>query len=181
MNQVKEFIEYILNLVKIWVIIQPWQQGIRVRIGKHRRILNPGIHFKIPYFDSVFVQETRMRIVDMPLQTISCKDQNTVTLNASFGYLISNIDKLYLKLYHPETTLKNLTMAKVTDYISTRKFAEIELSDLESQVLSELKSLDYGIQFETFQVMSYASVRTYRLIQDKTWTHEGLDMNDRRQ
>ena len=180
MNQVREFIEYILNLVKIWVIIQPWQQGIRVRIGKNRKLLNPGIHFKIPYFDSVFVQETRMRIVDMPLQSISCKDQ-TITLNASFGYTISNIDRLYLTLFHPETTLKNLTMAKITDYISVRDFADIKLNDLENYVLTELKSLDYGIQFTTFQIMNYASVKTYRLIQDRAWTHEGLDMNGKKQ
>lgn len=180
MNQVREFIEYILNLVKIWVIIQPWQQGIRVRIGKNRKLLNPGIHFKIPYFDSVFVQENRMRIVDIPLQTISCKDQ-TITLNASFGYLISNIETLYLKLYHPETTLKNLTMAKITDFVSSRQFADIKLDELEGFVLKELKALDYGITFETFQVMNYASVKTYRLIQDRSWTHEGLNMDYKKQ
>lgn len=181
MNQIKEFLEYIFNLVKIWVIIQPWQQGIRVRFGKNKKLLEPGIHFKLPYFDSVFVQETRMRIVNMPIQTISCKDKQTITLNGSFGDLISNIEKLYCTLYHPETTLKNLTMAKITDFISQKNFSDIELNDLENKVLAELKSLDYGITFESFQIMNFASVRTFRLIQDQSWTHEGLDMDRKKQ
>ena len=65
-------------------------------------------------------------------------------------------------------------MAKITDYISVRDFADIKLNDLENYVLTELKSLDYGIQFTTFQIMNYASVKTYRLIQDRAWTHEGF-------
>jgi regulator of protease activity HflC (stomatin/prohibitin superfamily) len=63
MYQVKEFFEYIFNAVKIWIIIQPWQQGLRVRNGKDVKLLNGGIYFKLPYFDSVYVQETRLRVV----------------------------------------------------------------------------------------------------------------------
>lgn len=44
-----------------WVVIQPWEQGIRVRLGKKRVRLEPGIHFRIPYLDAVFKQSNRLR------------------------------------------------------------------------------------------------------------------------
>ena len=59
MNQVKDFFEYIFNAVKIWIIVQPWQTGIRVRNGKQVKKLTGGIYFRLPYFDSVFIQENR--------------------------------------------------------------------------------------------------------------------------
>lgn len=35
MNQVQQFFEYITNAIKIFVIVQPWQTGIRVRNEKN--------------------------------------------------------------------------------------------------------------------------------------------------
>lgn len=35
MNQVKEFFEYIFNAIKILVIVQPWESGLRVRLGRY--------------------------------------------------------------------------------------------------------------------------------------------------
>ena len=79
----EEFLEYIFNAFKIWVIVQKWEAGIRVRTGKHMKKLKPGVHFKIPYFDSVYVQEVRLRIVSMPTQTITTKDGLTISILAA--------------------------------------------------------------------------------------------------
>lgn len=177
MGQVKELLEYIFNMFKIWVIVQPWQQGIRVRFGKHKKLLNAGIHFKIPYFDSVFVQETRLRMINLPMQTVNSEDKETVTLNGALGYVITDIDKLYSTLYHPETTIMNITMANITDYVSSLAFNKISLDDLEEYVLNELQELDYGLRFEKFEVMNFVSVKTYRIIKEDSWTGEGLDMD----
>lgn len=180
MGQVKELFEYLFNLVKIWVIIQPWQQGIRVRFGKNKKLLNAGVHFKIPYFDSVYVQETRLRMVNLPIQTISCQDKQTVTLNGAIGYVITDIEKLYSTLYHPETTIMNMAMAKVTDFVSKLNLDSISLDKLEKWVVKDLEALDYGIKFEKFEIVNFASVKTFRLIKDEAWVYEGINMEDKK-
>ncbi len=45
MNQLKDFFEYIFNAFKIWIIVQPWQTGIRVRAGNKIKKLEKGILF----------------------------------------------------------------------------------------------------------------------------------------
>lgn len=181
MAQIKELLEYIFNIFKIWVIIQPWQQGIRVRFGKNKKLLNPGIHFKIPYFDSVYVQETRMRMVSIPIQTVTCSDKNTVTLSGTLGYSINNIETLYLTLYHPESTIISICMAMVTDYISKVELASITLDQVESYVLTELQKVDYGLRFERFEITNFASVKTFRIIKDDSWSYEGINMDTKKQ
>lgn len=180
MNQVKDFFEYIFNAIKIWVIVQPWQSGIRVRNGKTIKKLVGGIYFRIPYFDSVFIQENRLRVVDMPIQTLTSKDLKTLTINSSFGYSITDIEKLYQTLYHPETTLQGIAMSEVACFIFSTNLEEVTPSSLEDRVLSCLNREDYGIKFEYFKITNFAVVRTYRLIQDASWANEGLEMNTKR-
>lgn len=180
MNQVQQFFEYIFNAVKIFIIVQPWQTGIRVRSGNKIKKLEKGIYFRIPYFDSVFVQESRLRVVDMPIQTLTSKDLKTLTINSSFGYSITDIEKLYQTLYHPETTLQSIAMSEVAGFIFNKNLDEVTPETLEHQVLGRLNEESFGIKFEYFKITNFAVVRTYRLIQDGSWSAEGLSMSDKK-
>lgn len=181
MNQVKEFFEYIFNSFKFLVIVQPWEKGIRVRSGKTIKKLNPGIFFKIPYVDSVYVQEVRLRVSTLPIQTLTGKDSKSLTINSALGYSITDIEKLYNTLFHPEATVQNIAMASVSEYISKSEVSKINVSDLEIYVLKELNRSDYGLKFEYFKITNFAVARAFRLIQDgQSWVDNTLKMNDKK-
>lgn len=180
MNQVQQFFEYIFNAVKIFVVVQPWETGIRVRNGKQIKKLEKGIYFRIPYFDSVYVQESRLRVVEMPIQTLTSKDLKTVTINSSFGYSITDVEKLYDTLYHPESTLQSIAMSEVASFIFGKNLEDVTPQSLEEYVLNKLNEEDYGISFEYFRITNFAVVRTYRLIQDQSWVGESLNMSNKK-
>lgn len=180
MGQVQQFIEYIFNAIKIWVIIQPWEEGLRVRMGKHIKKLHKGIYFKLPYFDSVYVQETRLRVKNMPIQTITTKDGMTITLNSALGYTITNLERLYQTLYAPEATIQNIAMSTNAEIMRNLDASDIVPEEVEKQVLEKLNEKDYGMSFEYFKITSYAQARTYRLIQDHAWNDEGFTLNEKK-
>jgi regulator of protease activity HflC (stomatin/prohibitin superfamily) len=180
MGNIKDFIEYLINMVKIWVIVQPFEKGLRIRNGKHVKKLSGGIHFKLPYFDSVYVQESRLRIADMPMQTTTTKDVKTVTLSGAIGYSISDIENLYNTITHPETSIRNMAMSEIASYILSVDAKDIDTSKLEAIVLRKLKKEDYGINFEYFRVTNFAIIRAFRLIQDQNWGGEALRMNEKK-
>lgn len=180
MNQVKDFFEYIFNAIKIWIIVQPWQTGIRVRNGTKVKKLEGGIYFRLPYFDSIFVQENRLRVAAMPIQTLTSKDIKTITINGAVGYVITDIEKLYQTLFHPETTIANITMSEVADFIFKNNLESINPSSIEEAVISKLNQDDFGLEFKYFKITNFAVVRTFRLIQDQSWISEGLSMNDKK-
>jgi len=180
MGQVKEFLEYLLNVIKIWVIIQPWESALIVRNGKRIKKVTKGIYFKLPYFDSVFVQETRLRVVSMPVQNITTKDGKTVTINSAMGYIISDIDLLYNTLYHPETTISNMTMGVISDILTETESNNISLNKIVEETKKRLALDDYGITLKYFKFINFAMVGTYRIIQDQSWIGEGLLMDDKR-
>ena len=180
MNQVQQLLEYIFNAFKIWAIVQPWQTGIRVRNGKKIKKLSKGIYFKIPYFDSVYIQESRLRVAEVPMQTLTSKDLKTISLNCAFGYSIDNVEKLYNTLFHPESTLKNMVNSEIASFVFSKNLEDIKPSELESFVLEKLRIMEYGLDFQYFKINNFAVVRTYRLIQDRSWTHEGLKMDSKK-
>ena len=141
MNQVQQFFEYIFNAIKIFIIVQPWQTGIRVRVGKTIKKLEKGIYFRIPYFDSVYIQESRLRVAEIAMQTLTSKDLKTITLNCSFGYSIKDIEKLYSTLYHPESTLKNMVNSEIASFVFDKNLLDITPIELEKYVLSKLSEL----------------------------------------
>lgn len=180
MNQAKEFFQYIFNAIKIWVIVQPWEAGLRVRCGKQTKKLTGGVYFRIPYFDNVFIQETRLRVCEVPIQTCTTKDMKSVTIKAAVGYSIVDVEKLYNTLYHPETSILNIAMSEAATMIFENDVANINPLDIERRALDALNKKDYGIKFEYFKITNFAVVRTYRLIQDPTDSWEGLNMNDKK-
>lgn len=178
MGQIKDLLEYLFNFIKIWIIVQPWEQGIRVRNGGEIKKLSKGIFFRIPYFDSVYIQETRMRMVQMCLQTLTTNDKHTVTINSSLGYSIVDIEKLYNTLCHPEGTISNIAMSVTAEYIFNSKLEDINAKDIEKSVLTKLNENNYGIKFEYFKITNFAAVKTFRLIQDnQSWADNYLSLN----
>ena len=177
MNQVQQFFEYLLSAVKIWVIVQPWESGIRVRAGKYKKILSGGLYFRIPYIDSVYIQENRLRVSAMPVQTLSSKDLKTVTLSGVVGFSLVDIEKLYETLYQPETTITNIAMSEVAKFVFDNDLIKITPKLIEIAALEGLKAKDYGLKFEYFKVTNFAAVTTFRLIQDTIWHNEGMEVD----
>lgn len=180
MNWIKETVEYITQIIKIWVIIQPWEKGIKVRIGKSVKLLNPGIHFKFPYLDSIYVQPVRLRVVQNPLQTLTTLDGLTVTITCVIGYSIKDILQVYKTLHQPDSTISNMSLGEINALISSNNLKDINLDKIEKSLVETLNKTNYGVCFEYIKVIGFACVKTYRLIQDHTWMVDSFDLSSKR-
>lgn len=176
MNYLKEILDYVSKLFQWWVVVQPWEQGLKTRFGKNVKLLSHGVWFRLPFFDCVYLQTVRLRVVSMPLQTITTKDGKTLSICSAVGYSINDILKLYNSLHNPETTIYNLVLSEISDYVANHELTECGHKQLESVVLNKLSTSDYGIKYEYVKILGYAVVRTYRLLQDGHWNPDGLSL-----
>lgn len=174
MNYIKDTLEYLSKILIWWVIIMPWEKGLRTRFGKSTKLLNPGTHFRIPFFDNVYIQCIRLRVVQLPPQTISTKDNFTLTIVMCAGYSIVDIEKLYNTLYQPESTICNVILGAISDYISSTNLKDCSPVSIETHVSKKLESFDYGIKYESIKTSGYALVKAIRLIQDSHWIPDSL-------
>jgi regulator of protease activity HflC (stomatin/prohibitin superfamily) len=115
-----------------------------------------------------------LRIVSIPIQTVTTKDFKTITMDSAIGYSIVDIKKLYETLYYPEITIINIVMSEVSKVIYSNNLDEISISNIEDEILEKLHILDYGLKFESYKIKTFAVVRTYRIINDQSWVSENL-------
>lgn len=118
MNELFETLRECLKGLRLWVTVMPWEQAIRIRLGKRVELLKAGVHLKLPLLDVVYLQSVRMRICPLGRQTISALDGSAITVMGAVGYSISDIELLYTRLHHGEDTITNMVMAAIADRIA---------------------------------------------------------------
>lgn len=158
----------------------PWEQALLIRRGKNVKLLGAGLYLKIPFIDTVYIQTTRMRMVDTPMQTISTKDGNTITIKSAIGYTIESIQKLYATLYHPEMTLNSLSMGYIGEYARSNNIEAVSPKLIEDFIKSKIDASGYGLKDFSIKITSFAVVKTFRLIQDGSNLYEGLNMDPKK-
>ena len=177
MELLGQLAQFLKEVFSWWFIVTPWEQVVHIRAGKKVKVLKEGFYFKIPFLDQIYKQEIRLRAVDISMQTVSSKDGEAISVKSVMNYCIKDIYKLYNTISHPEMTLSGIVMSGISEYINNKLNSEISILELEEYITSKLNSVDYGLGDISVKIMSWAKVKTYRLIQDQTWISEGMQMS----
>jgi hypothetical protein len=176
-NSIAEFLN---KLFQWWFIVMPWEQAVFIRKGKNVKLLNAGIYFRIPFIDTVYIQTTRMRMIDLSVQTMSTRDGQTITIKSAVGYTIENVETLFNTMSHPEMTLGSMVMSYIAEYVSNNDCSAITPTKLETEVDKKMFEMKYGLKDINVRITTFAKVRTFRLIQDSSGLWEGLDMQPKK-
>lgn len=163
---------------KWWFVLQPWEQALRVRAGRHIKKFEGGIHFKVPYLDAIFSQNCRLRISDIPQQTITNASNETLTIAGALRYRVEDVEPLYNKLHMAENTLAQTTQSLVADYVATSKGADCVPHRVQQHINQVIQKdfTEYGLADVKFLLTDYARVKTYRVIMGDMakWTNHEL-------
>lgn len=180
MNGIIQWLTTILEHLKCWAIVNPWERGIRIRAGRHTKLLDPGWHFRIPLVDSVVLTNNRLRICAFPDQTILTKDRKTVSAAGNVGFRITDPLKAMLSLKQPEFSCAALVQSSVSQYVSDRSLEELDIREMESSAKDELTAVVDGIEIEFVRVTDFTVVnRTFRLLQERWQPSTSVDGHDK--
>ena len=145
-------------------IVDPWEQAIRVRAGKHIKKFQGGIHFRLPFFDKIYKQNTRKRVISIDAQTVTTTDKQSVTIAGALEYRITDVLPLYLLLHNANDTIANTAQAVVSQYISTHELSQCEPDIIMKHVTEEINLKQWGLEGGKFLLTDFAVVKTYRFI-----------------
>lgn len=166
MNTFAQILQGIKNLLTWWVTVAPWEQCIRVRMGKRLTLLKAGVHLRLPVLDRVYIQSVRLRSTDFPIQTITTKDGHTVTVAGTMLYEIVDIVKLYTTLHHAEGVVVDIVASAISQTICGLTREECTPKCVQERATQQIGLEQYGINQTSIHITDFAFVRTYRLIMD---------------
>jgi regulator of protease activity HflC (stomatin/prohibitin superfamily) len=93
-------------------IIQPWQQGLQIRLGQYRGRLDPGFNWVVPLITNVIKMDLRTQVLDIPKQEVITKDNSPTNVDAVIYIKVIDPEKSYFEVtnYH----LATIALAQTT-------------------------------------------------------------------
>lgn len=171
MNSVSNFLGQIVEWLKglrLWFLVYPWQSALRVRFGNRVRDFGPGVHFKIPWVDRVFIQGTRTCSVLLPQQSITTTDNKIANVTAIVNYRLFDLRRVYETTYSVRDWICSCAMGAVAHYVANMKSTDIQASDIGSSIASSLSDAkDRGVMIEGLSIVGFSVAKAYRLVGDR--------------
>lgn len=168
MNVFQSILELVKNLLHWWFIVQPWEQAIRVRLGKDARLFGPGLHFRMPFLDSVYIQNTRRRLMYIGAQTLTTSDGKLITLHSTLGFTIEDVMLLQSSLHDATATIQQHVMGLLANDVALHILSECTPCEVIRRTRLELDLTKYGLGQVELALTGYvANVRTVRVLNDQ--------------
>lgn len=174
MNFIRDILEFLKALLDFWFTVEPWEQAVRVRFGKHLRLFGPGIHVKIPFFDRVYGQNVRRRVMALGVQTTTTRDGAVITMNGSLGYRITDVLKLHQTLHDAEGSVLQEVNGKVQRYVAQNDASQCTPEKIMAAITETLPLDKYGLGEADFFLSGYvAKIPAIRLISENLGGYHG--------
>lgn len=89
---------FVLILASGLRVIQPYQQGLYIFLGKYRGKLNGGLNFVIPFGSRVIKMDLRTQVMDVPRQEVITKDNSPTNVDALVYARVLDPEKAFLEV-----------------------------------------------------------------------------------
>lgn len=112
---------YVLGIIVFIILISirqinQYQRGVKFRLGKFVKILEPGWRLIFPVFESMTKVDIRVKAVDVPNQEAITKDNISVGINAVIYYKVADVSKAVLEVedyFYAISQLAQTTMRNI--------------------------------------------------------------------
>ena len=97
-------------------IVQPYQQGVYMRLGSYVRILDQGLNFVTPLINQVVKIDLRTQVLEVPRQEVITKDNSPVNVDAVIYTKVIDPKKAFFQV----TNHQAATLIHGTDHSKER-------------------------------------------------------------
>jgi len=150
-----------------FVIVEQWNGAVQFRCGKFIKVLYPGIHFKIPFFDSIIECPVITQSVNLPSQTLTTLDDESIVLKSIIRYRVSNIQTYLLGVMHANDVLIDTTQGMIRDVVELTIWDD--LVDVNETITNKVKQyvVRWGIEVEAVTITDLGIVKSFRIFGDE--------------
>ena len=138
-------------------IIQEWERGILLRLGKFKRVLRPGIAWVIPGVDQMAAMvDMRIRSTSFSAEKTLTRDTVPVDVDAVLFWVVTDAQRAVLEVEKYEPTVSWAAQTTLRDIIGKtelgRMISDREGLDRELQTVIDAKTSEWGITVQSVEI-----------------------------
>lgn len=114
----------VVTLLKSVRIVEQYEKGIILRLGKFLTVVEPGVNVVIPYIDSIIKVDVRERVINVDPQKVITKDNVSVTVDAVIYYRVVDPVKAEFEVEDFDTAATTLAQTNLRNVVGDKTLDE---------------------------------------------------------
>lgn len=169
-DRIFDFIQSVWEWLIPWVIIDAYEMGVVLRLGKFNRVINPGLRFIWPFgIESVKYDTVVRQTSYLDIQSLTSEDGKSVAIAGILTFTITDIKKFLLDIDDGETDVQNMCYGVISDCVEYTPWINIREAQFNKDVLKKCRSLCdrfCGVKLLDVKWSDKATARNLRLWND---------------
>lgn len=165
-DKLLDFIVSIWDKLIFFSIVKQYQQGAWLRFGKLRKIVDPGIHFKIPFFDEIDCYHVLTTAMTLEAQSLTTKDDKEIVVKAVLKYKTVDLSKFFTHVYDAVDAISDVSMGIIRQVIAKKTWEECRDESLDNEITKKVRieARKWGLEVENVTLSDLSKMRSIRLL-----------------
>ena len=139
-------------------IINQYERGVVLRLGKYSRTLNPGFRVILPYLDKMIKVDVRTTPMDIPKQEVITRDNVTVNVDAVVYARVIDAQKAVLETTNYQYATSTFAQTALRDV--TGNFDLYEILSKRDEISAQIREIvdaqtdKWGIDIESVKLQN---------------------------
>ncbi|MEO6509290.1 MAG: SPFH domain-containing protein [Patescibacteria group bacterium] len=114
----------IVALMKSVRIVNQYEKGIILRLGKFQTVVDPGVNIVVPFIDSLITVDVRERVINVEPQKVITRDNVGVTVDAVIYYRVVDPVKAEFEVEDFDTAATTLAQTNLRNVVGDKTLDE---------------------------------------------------------
>lgn len=168
LDKLVDFAIQCIELFKFWVVIHPYEAGVRLRLGKFHQVLECGFHWMLPFgIDTHLAEYIVPTTHSLGDESTISKDGKSVGFHAVVTYKVRDIQKTLLEVDDVHHAVRDACCGEIGRVLREATWEEMLAEDILDKLTAACRKrgFRYGIEVMSVQLAGIAQVRSIRIMQ----------------
>lgn len=165
---IQTILEFI-GLFKFWVVVNPYEKAVRIRLGTGVTVFEPGFHWHLPFgIDHLISEHITPTTHSLGDESMITKDGKSCGFHAVVTYQVNDIVKCTLKVSDADHAVRESCAGEIGRVLRESTWSEIigEEGDILDKLTKACRARGWkwGIEILSVQLAGLSLVRNIRLM-----------------
>jgi regulator of protease activity HflC (stomatin/prohibitin superfamily) len=165
-DRLVELFTQFIHLFKFWAVIDVYQKGVILRLGKFVREIGPGLHWLIPFgVDRTLELSVVTKMADLWPAFLTIRDGTTVSVAVLVRYNIRDVKRALLEVDHITDAIKDAVNGHVSRLVRAASWEELCGPEFAENLPKECRkrAWKYGVEIEDVVLTDLCKTRVLGL------------------
>jgi len=171
MGGLEKIVDVLLSCIELFYflrIVDPWEAGVVIRMGRYHRTVESGWHWLWPLgFERLITQDMYLIPTRLGVQNLTTADGVEVGISAVVTWRAQNVRKVLLECGGHEEALLDSTSGVLASHVTGSTWADLTSEEFKQTITTDVaaKAKKWGVKVSEVQLRDVTRCSSLRLFQ----------------